>query len=84
MVTRLAPNRLTTKLVDALGGVPVPMPTTNMAEALSKGVIDGVLFQWETVPALKIAELVKNHSQTPDGQKGLYNLTYVSDASLTS
>ncbi|WP_281357110.1 hypothetical protein [Vogesella oryzae] len=49
----------------ALGAVPVGMPVTQMAESISKGVIDGTLVPWEVVPATKLHELVKFHAEYP-------------------
>jgi TRAP-type C4-dicarboxylate transport system substrate-binding protein len=46
-----------------------------VTEALSKGVIDGTTIPWEVTPALKVSELVKNHT-TFAGQQGLYTQTF--------
>ncbi len=58
------PTRMATKLVSAFGATPVPMPVTQVAESLSKGVIDGTVLPWEVIPALKIQEIVKFHTET--------------------
>ncbi len=60
-----APSRLGNKTLAALGTVPVGMPVTQMAESVSKGVIDGALVPWEVVPATKLHELVKYHAEYP-------------------
>ncbi|QDF97910.1 C4-dicarboxylate ABC transporter [Azoarcus sp. DD4] len=59
-----APSRLGNKLLAALGATPVGMPVPQMAESLSKGVIDGALVPWEVVPATKTHELTKFHAES--------------------
>ncbi len=59
-----APNRMATRLVTALGATPVPMPVPQVPESLSKGVIDGTVLPWEVIPALKVQEIVKFHTET--------------------
>ncbi len=58
-----APSRLGNKLLTALGATPVGMPVPQMAESLSKGVIDAALIPWEVVPATKTQELTKFHAE---------------------
>jgi TRAP-type C4-dicarboxylate transport system substrate-binding protein len=58
-----APSRLGNKLLAALGATPVGMPVPQMAESLSKGVIDGALVPWEVVPATKTHELTRYHAE---------------------
>ncbi|AZV94346.1 C4-dicarboxylate ABC transporter [Bordetella sp. J329] len=59
-----APSRLGNKILAALGATPVGMPVPQMAESLSKGVIDGALVPWEVLPATKAHELTKFHMET--------------------
>ena len=59
-----APSRLGNKLLASLGATPVGMPVPQMAESLSKGVIDGALVPWEVVPATKTQELTKFHAES--------------------
>ncbi|CAM4140654.1 TRAP transporter substrate-binding protein [Kerstersia similis] len=59
-----APSRLGNKILAALGATPVGMPVPQMAESLSKGVIDGALVPWEVLPATKAHELTKYHMET--------------------
>ncbi len=54
---------------------PVGMPVPAVSEALSKGVIDATTIPWEVTAALKVPELVKNHTEF--GDKSLYTLTFV-------
>lgn len=72
-----APNRMATKLVSALGATPVPMPAPQVAESLSKSVIDGTILTWEVVPSLKIQEIVKFHTETPTGQPFITSMAFV-------
>lgn len=58
-----APSRLGTKLLSALGATPVGMPVPQMAESLSKGVIDASIIPWEVVPATKAHELTRYHAE---------------------
>ena len=62
-------------MLGKLGATPVGMPVPAVTEALSKGVLDGTTIPWEVVPALKVQELVKNHT-TFSGSHGLYNSTF--------
>ncbi len=55
--------------------MPVGVPVTAIPEALSNGVIDGTTIPWEVTPALKVSELVHNHTEF-DGP-AIYNLTFV-------
>ena len=57
-----APSRIGNALLAALGATPVGMPVPQMAESLSRGVIDGALVPWEVVPATKTHELTKFHA----------------------
>ncbi len=51
------------KVVTALGGTPVAMPQTETYDALSKGVVDGLLSPIETLKGWKFAEVVKSTTQ---------------------
>ena len=68
-------SRLVNDLLRAAGATPVGMPVPAVAEALSKGVIDGTTIPWEVTPALKIPELVENHTEFVGNS--LYTLTFV-------
>lgn len=63
-----APSRQGTKLLAALGATPVGMPVPQMAESLSKGVIEGALIPWEVVPATKTHELTRYHLDTGEAK----------------
>jgi TRAP-type C4-dicarboxylate transport system substrate-binding protein len=51
------------------------MPVPAVSEGLSKGVIDGTTIPWEVTAALKVPELVENHTEFEG--PALYNLTFV-------
>jgi len=68
-------SRLVNDLLTAAGATPVGMPVPAVSEALSKGVIDGTTIPWEVTPALKVAELVENHTEFEG--TSLYTLTFV-------
>lgn len=72
-----APTRLTNKMLAAFGATPVGMPIPQVSESLSKGVIDGALMPWEVVPAVKVQELVKFHSETDPSQPAIYTTVFV-------
>jgi len=65
------PSRIVNKLLETLGATPVGMPVTAMADALSKGVIDGTVVPWEVTAPLRISELVKTHTGF-SGSRSLY------------
>ena len=68
------PSRIVNKLLETLGATPVGLPVTAMADALSKGVIDGTVVPWEVTTPLRIAELVNTHTGF-SGNRSLY-ITY--------
>lgn len=68
-------SRLVNQLLEKMGSTPVGMPVPAVSEGLSKGVIDGTTIPWEVTSALKVAELVSNHTEF-DGN-ALYVLTFV-------
>jgi len=68
-------SRLVNQLLELTGATPVGMPVPAISEALSKGVIDGTTIPWEVTGALKVPELVSNHTEFEG--PALYNLTFV-------
>ncbi len=72
-----APTRLTNKMLAAFGATPVGMPVPQVPEALSKGVIDGAVLPWEVVPAIKVQELVKFHSESDPAARALYTAVFI-------
>ena len=68
-------SRTVNALLAKMGATPVGMPVPAVPEGLSKGVIDGTTIPWEVTGALKIPELVNNHTEFEDN--ALYVLTFV-------
>ena len=71
-----SPTRLAGEALKALGANGIPMPVPQVPEALAQRVIDGCVVPWEVVPALKVQELVKYHTEIP-GSPTLYTATFV-------
>jgi len=70
-----APTRIANKLFSQLGATPVGMPVPAIPEALSKGVVDAAVIPWEVTGALKVPELVSNHTEFGEGS--IYNTTFI-------
>ncbi len=68
-------SRSINALLTKLGATPVGMPVPAVPEGLSKGVIDGTTIPWEVTGALKVPELVSNHTEFTGN--ALYVLTFV-------
>ena len=68
-------SRLVNSLLEKMGATPVGMPVPAVSEGLSKGVIDGTTIPWEVTAALKVPELVSNHTEFEGN--ALYVLTFV-------
>ena len=70
-----APTRVTNKLFTNLGATTVGMPVPAIPESLSKGVVDGAVIPWEVTGALKVAELVENHTEFEGN--AIYTTTFI-------
>jgi TRAP-type C4-dicarboxylate transport system substrate-binding protein len=70
-----APTRTTNMMFERLGATPVGMPVPAIPEALSKGVVDGAVIPWEVTSALRIPELVQNHTEF--GDEMLYTTSFI-------
>ncbi|MDJ1157047.1 TRAP transporter substrate-binding protein [Chelatococcus sp. SYSU_G07232] len=70
------PARLAGEALKTLGANAIGMPIPQVPESLAQGVLDGCLVPWEVVPALKIHELVKFHTEIP-GSPTLYTSTHL-------
>ncbi|MDU8943123.1 TRAP transporter substrate-binding protein [Rhodophyticola sp. MJ-SS7] len=68
-------SRTVNTLLEKVGATPVGMPVPAVPEGLSKGVIDGTTIPWEVTTALKVPELVENHTEFEG--VALYTLTFV-------
>jgi len=72
-----APTRQTNKLLAKLGATPVGMPVPAVADAVSKGTIDGFVLPWEVIPAFKLQEMVKYHTETDASRPAMYSAGFV-------
>ena len=68
-------TRVVNQMLEKLGAVPVGMPVTQVAEALSKGVINGTTIPFEVAPSFKVDEIVSNVTGF-SGANGLYTATF--------
>lgn len=68
-------SRTVTRMLGKFGATSVGMPVPAVPEALSKGVIDATTIPWEVTGALKVPELVKNHTEFTGN--ALYTVTFV-------
>jgi TRAP-type C4-dicarboxylate transport system substrate-binding protein len=70
------PTRLAGEALKALGANAIGMPIPQVPEAMAQRVIDGAVVPWEVVPALKLQELVRFHTEIP-GSPTLYTATFI-------
>ena len=70
-------TRISARMMSAMGGTPVQMPLPQVPDALSKGVVDGVLVPWEALPATKLPEIVKYHLDAPVGSPRFANTIFI-------
>ena len=70
-----SPTRLAGEALKALGATAIPMPIPQVPESLAQKVIDGCVVPWEVVPAIKLHELVKYHTEIP-GSPTLYTASF--------
>lgn len=69
------PTRTINDTLVLLGASPQGIPAPGVPEALAKGVVDGVMFPYEVVPALKVDELT-NKASTFAGDRALYTAVF--------
>jgi TRAP-type transport system periplasmic protein len=69
------PTRLAGEALKALGATSIGMPVPQVPESLAQKVIDGAVVPWEVVPAIKVHELVKFHTDIP-GSPTLYAASF--------
>lgn len=68
-------SRIINDMLQTLGATPIGMPVPQVAESLSRGVLDGATLPWEVTSSLRTSEIVSNHTQF-SGDRGLYTLTF--------
>ena len=75
-LTLRGPTRIINDLLGELGAEPVGMPLPAIPEALSKGVVNGTVIPWEVTTAIRLSELVGNHTSFA-GDEALYTAAIV-------
>ncbi len=75
-LTVRGPTRIINDLLAELGAEPVGMPLPAVPEALSKGVVNGTVVPWEVTTAIRLSELVENHTEF-SGDEALYTAAIV-------
>ena len=71
------PSRQVTKMLAAVGAIPVGMPLPSIPDALSKGTIDACVIPWEVVPSIRVQELARLHSEFDHSGPSLYTSAFV-------
>lgn len=75
-LTVRGPTRIINDLLGELGAEPVGMPLPAIPEAISKGVVKGTVVPWEVTTAIRLSELVDNHTEF-SGEEALYTAAIV-------
>ena len=70
-------SRQSTKLLASLGATPIGMPITGVADAMTKGTIDGYLTAWEIVPSFKLHEVSKFHTEIEESRPSMFTAGFV-------
>lgn len=58
-----ASTRMVGKFISSLDAAPISMPPSQIADSISKGVMDGVLGVWELLPPTKLDETTFYHTE---------------------
>jgi TRAP-type C4-dicarboxylate transport system substrate-binding protein len=69
------PTRFAAAALRALGATAVPMPNAQLPLAIAQHVVDGCIDPWNVVPALKLNDLLKAHTEFADSS--LSSTTYL-------
>lgn len=59
-------------VIKAMGGIPVGMSITQVAESLNRGVIQGTLNGWSALGSFRITPLIKSHVDQPFGVRSFF------------
>ncbi|MBW8268330.1 TRAP transporter substrate-binding protein [Caldovatus aquaticus] len=70
------PTRMAGEGLRALGATAIGLPIPQVPEALTQGVIDGAVVPWEVVPAIRLQEMVRHHTEIP-GSPTFYTTSFV-------
>jgi TRAP-type transport system periplasmic protein len=68
-------TRLVGEAMRELGAQPVPMPSTQLPDALAEHVVDACVDPWHVVPPLRLNDLLRSHTEFSDASPG--GRTYV-------
>lgn len=58
---KIRAHGVSARIVSALGAAPVGLPITDTYDALSKGVVEGLMLDWGGLYNWKMGDVVKNH-----------------------
>ncbi|MBU3739611.1 MAG: TRAP transporter substrate-binding protein [Rhodoferax sp.] len=72
-----AASRQSTKLLARLGATPVGMPIPAVADAMTKGTLDGFLTAWEIIPSFKLQEVSKYHTEVESSRPSLFTAGFI-------
>jgi len=72
-----AASRQSNKLLAALGATPVGMPITGVADAMTKGTLDGFLTAWEIIPSFKLHEVSKFHTEIESSRPSMFTAGFI-------
>ena len=72
-----AASRQSSKLLARLGATPVGMPIPAVADAMTKGTVDGFLTAWEIIPSFKLQEVSKFHTEVEASRPSLFTAGFV-------
>ena len=75
-LTLRGPTRVINDLLSELGAEPVDMLLPAIPEVISKGVVKGTVIPWEVTTAVRLSELVSNHTEFA-GEEALYTAAIV-------
>ncbi|MGH8680131.1 MAG: TRAP transporter substrate-binding protein [Burkholderiales bacterium] len=57
-----APSAAQAKQIEVMGGVPVAMPITQVYQSLERGVVDGAMLPFSTIPDFRLGEVAKSYT----------------------
>ncbi len=60
-------GRLAGETIEALGGTPISLPSTDVYQALQRGTVQGVILGWPGTVAYKLTDIAKRHVQASLG-----------------
>ncbi|MGA0941149.1 MAG: C4-dicarboxylate ABC transporter, partial [Burkholderiaceae bacterium] len=65
------------KLLARLGATPVGLPIPAVADAMTKGTIDGYLTAWEIIPSFKLQEVSKYHTEIDPSRPSMFTAGFI-------